>query len=136
MSSFTISWLTMSSVPMSSWRCLKYYPSLCHHSLHALHHYIITSLHHYIITSLHHRTLCNRLLCRCSLCHRSLPRRHGPNFDDQKSEKVCDLWYIRLIRNLCHQCCHRFSFGRLILANNSRGSRKHCLYLHCHNRLL
>ena len=102
----------------------------------SLHHYIITSLHHYIITSLHHRTLCNRLLCRCSLCHRSLPRRHGPNFDDQKSEKVCDLWYIRLIRNLCHQCCHRFSFGRLILANNSRGSRKHCLYLHCHNRLL
>ncbi len=57
------------------------------------------------------------------------PMRHGPNFDHEKSEKVWDLRYH--IRSKTNHCS-RFCFGRLILANNSRGFSKHCLYLHCH----
>ncbi len=55
------------------------------------------------------------------------PIRHGPNLNQQKSEKVWDLWYH--IGSITFHC-PRFCFDRLILVNNSRCSRKHCICLH------
>ena len=62
-----------------------------------------------------------------------IPIRHNPKFDQQKSEKVWDLWY-----HIGSITFHwpRFCFDRLILVNNSRCSSKHYLCLHHHIGLL